>query len=280
MSVTVPVPASRVASPLRWAGGKRWLLPVIEDLLEGVDIATYHEPFLGGASVFLGLPKPDKAYLRDTNKELIEAFRVIRDEPDALAGRVIEYKNDEDTYYKVRASRPKDKLERAARFIYLNHTSYNGIYRVNLKGIYNVPFGGRASPQIPTANHLRDISVRLKRARLDVGDFEGVLKRVRTGDLVFLDPPYTVAHNHNGFVKYNQRLFSYDDQKRLSGLVDEIKRRHAFYILTNAAHESIEILFNKGDRLMETSRRNSIGGANAARGRATEYLFTNLPPNA
>jgi DNA adenine methylase len=112
---------------------------------------------------------------------------------------------------------------------------------------------------------------------LDAGDFAGCLKFVTERDLVFLDPPYTVAHNNNGFVKYNQNLFSFEDQRRLSDLIDDIKERGAYYILTNAAHQSIRDLFKKpGDALIETSRRNNIGGFNAARGRATEYLFTNL----
>ena len=147
---------------------------------------------------------------------------------------------------------------------------------MNLDGVYNVPFGNRPSPQIPTVEHLRDVAKRLNKASLATGDFAKCIKHISSGDLVFLDPPYTVAHNHNGFIKYNQRLFSFDDQKRLNGLIDEIKERGAYYILANAAHESIADLFDKDDILIETSRRNSIGGINAARGSATEYLFTNL----
>jgi DNA adenine methylase len=261
---------------LRWAGGKRWLLPTIRMLVASRQFSAYHEPFLGGASVFLGLRQFGKAYLRDSNAELIATYRTIRDHYSEIAARVLLYRNDPETYYAVRASVPEDKVERAARFLYLNHTSFNGIYRVNLDGVYNVPFGNRPSPQIPTAEHLRDVARRLNQARLEAGDFAKCLKHVSKGDLVFLDPPYTVAHNNNGFIKYNQRLFSFDDQKRLSGLIGEIKERGAYYILANAAHESIANLFDNGDILIETSRRNSIGGINAARGSATEYLFTNL----
>lgn len=238
--------------------------------------SAYHEPFLGGASVFLGLGLFAKAYLRDSNAELIATYRAIRDHHVRIAERVRLYGNDPETYYAARASVPQDKVERAARFLYLNHTSFNGIYRVNLDGVYNVPFGNRPSPQIPTAEHLRDVAKRLRRAKLETGDFAECLKYVHKGDLVFLDPPYTIAHNHNGFIKYNQRLFSFDDQMRLNELIEKIKKRRAYYILANAAHESIANLFDNGDTLIETSRRNSIGGINAARGSATEYLFTNL----
>jgi DNA adenine methylase len=177
----------------------------------------------------------------------------------------------------VRASAPTDRYERAARFIYLNHTSFNGIYRVNLDGVYNVPFGNRPSPQIPTAEHLKRVAGRLENATLQVGDFADCLDRVDEGDLVFLDPPYTVAHNNNGFIKYNQKLFRFEDQERLSALIDEIKGRGAYYVLANAAHPSIAKLFTRTwNNRVETSRRNSIGGVNAKRGSATEYLFTNL----
>jgi DNA adenine methylase len=266
-----------VASPVRWAGGKRWLLPRIRELVGEREFPAYHEPFLGGASIFLGLQGFPTAYLRDTNAELIAAFRAIRARPVKVARLLEEFANDSDTYYTVRASAPTDRYERAARFIYLNHTSFNGIYRVNLEGVYNVPFGNRTSPQIPSAEHLKRVAKRLQDARLDVGDFAECLDQVGKGDLVFLDPPYTVAHNNNGFVKYNQKLFRFEDQRRLSTLIDEIRRRGAFYILANAAHPSIAELFTRSwNSRVETSRRNSIGGVNAKRGSATEYLFTNL----
>ena len=269
---------ARVASPLRWTGGKRWLIPTLRSLVSDFEFGKYHEPFLGGGSVFLGLrPSYSWAYLSDSNAELVETFTTIRDHPTRVARQVLEYANDEATYYEVRASSPSGKIAQAARFLYLNHTSFNGIYRVNQQGVYNVPYGQGRDAKIPTASQLGEVSTRLKHASLRVQDFEACLDHISAEDLVFLDPPYTVAHNNNGFVKYNQRLFSFEDQGRLSALVDEIKERDAFYILANAAHDSIEDLFDKGDSLIETSRRNSIGGTNARRGGAVEYLFTNLP---
>jgi DNA adenine methylase len=262
---------------LRWAGGKRWLLPSIRELVGARHIRAYHEPFLGGGSIFLGLRRFSTAYLRDTNAELIATFRAIRARPVKVAKLVAEFTNDSETYYRVRASAPTDRYARAARFIYLNHTSFNGIYRVNLAGVYNVPFGNRRAPQIPTAEHLKRVAKCLKDATLDVGDFADCLGQVRESDLVFLDPPYTVAHNNNGFIKYNQKLFRFEDQERLSALIDEIRRRGAYYILANAAHPSIAKLFTRTwNNRVEMTRRNSIGGVNARRGSATEYLFTNI----
>jgi DNA adenine methylase len=154
----IPATDGRVVSPVRWAGGKRWLLPTIKDLIGDTEITAYHEPFLGGASIFLGLSQFPKAHLGDMNAELIATFRVIRDHPERLGETARRHANDSETYYEVRESSPAGAVERASRFIYLNHTSFNGIYRVNLAGKYNVPFGGRRSPQIPSAEHLRSIS--------------------------------------------------------------------------------------------------------------------------
>ena len=265
-----------VAAPFRWAGGKRWLVPMLRELISQGSFRAYHEPFLGGGSVFLGLGPFRRAVLSDSNAELIEAFEGIRDAPEQVAEIAHAHGFDPETYYHLRATVSVDKIERAARFLYLNHMSFNGIYRVNLDGIYNVPFGRRKNVNMPTADQLVDVASRLKGARLVARDFAKCIKDVRAGDLVFLDPPYTVAHNNNGFVKYNQRLFSWDDQQRLSRLIDEIKGIGAYYVLTNAAHDSIGELFEKGDCLLQTRRRNNIGGNNAVRGAATEYLFTNL----
>jgi DNA adenine methylase len=272
--------AGRLMPVLRWAGGKRWLVPSLPELLGEHRFNSYHEPFLGGASVFLGIAPEGKSYLGDLNAELIETYERIRDDPDGVAERLRPHKNTEDYYYKLRTSKPRTGNGRAARFIYLNHTSFNGIYRVNLAGTYNVPYGHRHTYAMPEKTWLREVSNRLQGVDLRVGDFADCLPNVAAGDLVFLDPPYTVAHNNNGFIKYNQHLFSFSDQQRLSALVDAIRERDAFYILTNAAHDSIAQLFAKGDRRITTRRRNNVGGAAAARGSAIEFLFTNLPEHA
>lgn len=269
--------SGRLMPVLRWAGGKRWLVPFLPELIGEVRLNNYHEPFLGGASVFLGISPEGKSYLSDLNADLIETYQTIRDDPDGIAERLATHKNTADHYYKTRASKPRTPHGRAARFIYLNHTSFNGIYRVNLAGVYNVPYGRRSNIVMPDREWLRKVSDRLQGVELRIGDFADCLPNVTEGDLVFVDPPYTVAHNNNGFIKYNHHLFSFDDQHRLSKLIDVVKERGAYYILTNAAHASIADLFDNGDRRIGTSRRNNVGGASAQRGSATEYLFTNLP---
>lgn len=285
MSAVWPDPAERpqtwsqVGIPpfLRWAGGKRWLASHVEALTAEVQIRNYHEPFAGGAAVFFGVDFGGNSYLSDLNSDLIETYTAVRDAPEEVWKRLRLYKNTEADYYAARASRPRTPVNRAARFIFLNHTSFNGLYRVNLQGEYNVPFGYKKSDNRPNLAQLKAASNRLGSASLRVGDFAAALQEVKEGDLVFLDPPYTVAHNNNGFVKYNDRLFLFADQERLSASIDQVRDRGAYYIMTNAAHESISKLFDKGDKRVETSRKNSVGGKLAARGRATEYLFTNLP---
>ncbi|TFD75040.1 DNA adenine methylase [Cryobacterium fucosi] len=268
--------AQRVAPFLRWAGGKRWLLPQILDLIGDLPVRRYHEPFVGGGSVFFALDVSEQAFLSDLNTDLIEVYRQVRDRPSDVTEELTKYENTSAEYYAARASSPTAAVQRAARFIYLNHTSFNGIFRVNLKGEYNVPFGHRKNTNMPDEEWLLQASARLQGSELNGADFERALGDVEEGDLVFLDPPYTVAHNNNGFVKYNQHLFSFQDQERLAIEIKKIRDAGANYILTNAAHISIENLFSPLGRKLTVSRRNVIGGKNATRGSAEEFVFTNI----
>ena len=262
---------------LRWAGGKRWLLHRLPEILGSFPVENYHEPFLGGASMFFGVRPGGTAFLSDLNEELIETYVTVRDAPADVWRELRKHENTEDFYYDMRAKSFKDPVKRTARFIYLNHTSFNGIYRVNLRGQYNVPFGHRQSPKPPTLEHLLEVSDHLEGNQIQVCDFECALLNVRKKDLVFLDPPYTVAHNNNGFVKYNQKLFSFEDQRRLARVIEAIRKKGAYYILTNAAHDSISDLFDRNERRLEIRRRNNVGGKAAKRGNAAEYLFTKVP---
>ena len=265
---------TEVARPfLRWAGGKSWLLKHLHDLLPRNGFNNYHEPFLGGASIFLAL-NPQHSFLSDLNEELMDTYETLRVYPEEIIECLKDYVNEEQYYYQIRATDFQDPIERAARFIYLNQTSFNGIFRVNLEGKYNVPYGHRTKDFLEPEK-LRAVSQRLQDATLRKGDFSMVLENVNEKDLVFLDPPYTVSHNNNGFIKYNHKLFSLDDQIRLGQVIDQIKERRAFYILTNAAHHKIQEIFQKGDSILKKSRTNVIGGTKAQRGYTEEFVFTN-----
>jgi len=259
---------------LRWAGGKTWLVKHLSSILGNIQINHYHEPFLGGAAVFFALDLKKISYLSDSNAELIETYKAIKENPQEIIQVFQGFENSEEQYYQVRAMNPQGAIERAARFLYLNQTSYNGLYRVNRQGGYNVPYGFRET--IYDSDKIIAASEKLKKTNISHGDFVVNKYKIQKGDLVFLDPPYTVSHNNNGFIEYNQTLFSLEDQYRLSKFIDYIKRKDAYYILTNAAHEAIREIFDKGDKRIELSRHSSIGGKDADRKKVTEYVFTNI----
>lgn len=260
---------------LRWAGGKTWLLKHLNILMKNNEFNNYHEPFLGGGAVFFSFQPQQQSFLSDINHELIQTYVQVKENPKAIIELLLNYQNTEQFYYHLRSSEPVDSIEKAARFIFLNQTSYNGLYRVNKTGKYNVPYGFREKLNI-YPERIIAASNALQNANITFGDFTHHLDLVRNGDLVFLDPPYTVSHNNNGFIEYNKTLFSIDDQKRLSFFIDAIKEKQAFYILTNAAHQTIYDIFNKGDKFIELERHSLIGGTKSKRGLVTEYLFTNI----
>lgn len=260
---------------LRWAGGKTWLIKHLDQFLPKKGYRSYHEPFLGGGSIFFHL-KPPTAYLSDLNKELIDTYEQIKTNVEDVIIELAKFENNEEHYYSVRGEDNYVDAKRAAKFIYLNQTSFNGIYRVNLKGVYNVPYGYR-NINFFSAEHLRGVSKALSNVELYHADFRSTVDNVKENDLVFLDPPYTVTHNHNGFIKYNKKLFDLDSQIALAKYIDEINDKGAFYILTNAAHEQVEMIFKKEDnRLEELKRASLIGGRNAKRGRYAELIITNV----
>lgn len=272
--------AKKIVDPkpfLRWAGGKQWFVSEIEKFLPK-KFNNYHEPFLGGGSIFIhlkakGLIK-NKAYLSDLNGDLINSYISIRDNANEVVSKLRKHENRVRYYYDIRDKRFSSKTSRAAQFIYLNRASYNGIYRVNLKGEYNVPYGYKKYSEFVDAKNIRNLAKMFKSVYFKKQDFYKSLRNIKQGDLVFLDPPYTVAHDLNGFVKYNQKIFQWTDQKRLRKFIAEIKKRKAKFILTNAAHESIERLYRTAGDMTKKRRYSVIGGTNAKRNKYSELIFS------
>lgn len=274
--MAIQLKEERVKPFLRWAGGKTWFIEHLEDLIHGNNFTNYYEPFLGGGSIFFSLSVTDAvATLSDANAELIDTYTAIRDDVEQVIQYFPGYENTEDFYYHLRSQNPVDPFERAARFIYLNHTSYNGLYRVNRRGQYNVPYGRRKSDTIDI-DEIRRASNALAGVELIHGDFENRGDVIQEGTLVFLDPPYTVSHNDNGFVQYNQSIFSIEDQQRLANYIQFIMDQGAYFILTNAAHDSIREIFADCGRSMLVERQSLIGGKLAKRGLTSELVFTNI----
>jgi len=264
---------------LRWAGGKRWLVPKISRWLSGTEIGAFHEPFLGGGAVFFGLDLPGASHLSDMNDELIATYRAVRDDYATVSKLLEVWTNDEDVYYSVRSDQPDGLAARAARFIFLNHHSFNGIYRVNRQGKYNVPFGHRPRLYSPSLSTLAAAASKLSSARLTSGDFAEKLSIVQRRDLVFLDPPYATELS-GGFVKYNPVTFSWSDQSRLQHALEAIRSKGAYFVLSNANDSQIQALFETTktqEATVKVSRGNSIGGLKAPRGSVAELIFTNLP---
>jgi len=258
---------------LRWAGGKSWLIKHL-DAIKRSRYRNYHEPFLGGGSTFFYLRPAGTAYLSDLNADLIDTYKALKRDAKGVIQILETFSNNEREYYKIRDREYKTRIQRAAKFIYLNQTSFNGIYRVNLNGVYNVPYGFRTKNFLDRDNLLA-AQAALKSADIDTIDFFEISQHIKRHDLIFLDPPYTVSHNNNGFIKYNEKIFSLEDQIRLSELITAIKRKGAYYILTNAAHKTIEDIFEKGDKKIILNRASRVGGTYANRGQTNEYVFTN-----
>ena len=226
---------------IKWAGGKRRLLPDIAEIVPP-QFGRYYEPFLGGGAVFFSL-LPTAATLGDTNGELIQMYVQVRDHPDSVLSRLRRMSNSEEEYYRIRSMKPRTEAGKAARFIYLCTLSFNGIYRQNLKGEFNVPYGYKTHIHPCDAAMLERISESLQGKTLLEGDFEKTTSTAGKGDLVYFDPPYTVAHGNNGFIKYNAMIFSWADQKRLASVALRLKKAGCKVIVSNADHDSIRELY-------------------------------------
>ncbi|MBE8232660.1 MAG: Dam family site-specific DNA-(adenine-N6)-methyltransferase [Endozoicomonadaceae bacterium] len=227
---------------VKWAGGKRWLVTRHQELFP-TNCERLVEPFLGGASIFLKL-LPKKAFLSDLNPELITTYKAIRDDWQSVQNGLINHhnKHNKDHYYQVRSETPTDSISTAIRFLYLNRTCWNGLYRVNKKGIFNVPIGTKTKVLLPT-DDFESLAKVLKKANLVAQDYRITLKQVRRNDFVYIDPPYTVNHNKNGFLKYNESIFAWTDQVQLREEIENAAMKGAKIIVSQANHESIRDLY-------------------------------------
>lgn len=273
---------------LKWAGGKARLADRIVGMVPD-RTARYFEPFLGGGAVFFRLVKergPQEAYLNDSNPDLIECYRVVRDSVadliDALHELAVEYarrgESRRDFYYEVRDSEPRTPVERAARLMFLNKTGYNGLYRVNSEGAFNVPFGAYANPRILNASNLLGCSAALKYAELSSTDFEAVCAAARADDFVYFDPPYHPLSPTSSFTSYTSESFGAADQRRLARLFGELTSRGVLAVLSNSDHELIRDLYDRpGNSLDQVLMSRAINSNASRRSPISELLVTNIP---
>jgi len=270
----------KISPFLRWTGSKRWFVNKFLESFLPKEFNNYHEPFLGGGAVFFFLKDKykysNKEYsLSDSNADLINCYSQIQENPELVINHLKKMKNSSKFYYDIRKIKPRSKEKMAARFIYLNKTSFNGIYRVNSKGNYNVPYGNRKNVDFINESKLIQTSKILKNVKIFEQNFEDVISSIQTNDLIFIDPPYTVAHENNGFIEYNQKLFSWEDQIALMKFIKKIDEKGAYFILTNAKHKSILDLYKDLGEISTISRYSQIGGKSSTRGIFNEVVICN-----
>ncbi len=257
---------------LRWAGSKRLLLKHLASCLPG-QFGTYFEPFLGSGSLYLNL-QPKKACLNDKAKDVIELFRALRDDVEAVISHLASFTNDKDTYYRIRSNRSVDLTRRAAEFLFLNKTCWNGLYRVNMSGNFNVPYGDNKVAELVDAGNLRLCAELLRETQpvLTSVDFQDAVSDYEPGDLVYFDPPYVTGHNNNGFLAYNEKIFSWNDQVRLAKLAKLISNEGVHVIVSNANHRDVCELY-PGFRKSVVHRSSTISGHANARGLISEVIL-------
>jgi DNA adenine methylase len=259
---------------LKWAGGKASLLPELMKHIPG-RVRRYHEPFVGGGAMFFAVA-PRRAVLSDANGELIHCWRQVRDDVHAVLDALSEHVYDRARFEAVRALDPVrlPAAERAARFIYLNKTCFNGLWRVNRAGRFNVPFGRYKNPTFHDPGLLLRASRALRDVQIHRAPFEIALQRAAPGDFVYLDPPYDPVSQTASFTSYTRDAFTWADQERLAAECASLDRRGVRFLLSNSATPRIRALYRAFEqRLVRAPRHISCKGG--GRGHVDELLVFN-----
>jgi DNA adenine methylase len=277
-----------MATPfLKWAGGKGRLVAAILDAAPE-QFATYHEPFLGAGAVFFGMAAAgrfERAVINDSNAELMDTFRQVRDDVAGVTGALellaAAYLGSgldarAQIYYSIRASRPETRAARAARTIFLNKTCYNGLYRVNRKGEFNVPHGDYTRPAILDPKLLCGASAALQCADLRCEDFETACGAAQPGDFVYLDPPYHPLSATSSFTSYTHAAFGAPEQERLRDVFLDLTGRGVAALLSNSDHPFVRELYEgHGLELRCVSMSRAINSVGSKRAPISELLISN-----
>ena len=265
---------SDIVPIFRWAGSKRKSLDSLAAFWED-RFGRYIEPFAGSACLFLKI-KPEEAILSDLNTSLIETYQTIRSKPSMVAEALYALPRNSETYYVIRRKikTTKEPIKRSAYFIYLNRNCFNGIYRTNRDGEFNVPYGSKQG-QYPRPCDFESIASLLTNTKLLAGDFGSTLRHLRRNDFVYLDPPYA-ATGVRTFVEYGKTAFGMDDLQRLARHLDRIDDRGAYFLVSYAECDAAKKIAKKWNSTTIAVRR-QIAGFSAKRKMAGELLITNLP---
>lgn len=263
---------------VKWVGGKRQLM---FELLKNMpkNYNRYFEPFIGGGALFFYL-QPDNAYISDMNEELINLYQVVRDNVDELVADLQKHDISKEYFMEIRnIDRTEEyknwsNIQKASRFIYLNRTCFNGMYRVNSKGEFNVPFGHYKNPRILDENNLINCSNLLQRTEIKHADFSEILKKVKKGDFVYFDPPYVPLSETSSFTSYTKDGFDIDMQFKLRDVCDELDSMGVKFLLSNSDTKLVNELYeNYNIKKVFASRQ--INANADGRGKITEVLVRN-----
>lgn len=267
---------------VKWVGGKRQLLGEIEKYIPKGNF-KYYEPFVGGGAVLFAL-QPKKAVINDFNSELINVYEVIRDNVEELIESLKKHKNEEEYFYRLRGlDRTEEyknysKVEKASRFIYLNKTCFNGLYRVNASGYFNTPFGRYKNPNIVNDVVLLAVNKYLNDNQIDIrqGDFEDSLKRIRKNSFVYFDPPYDPVSDSSNFTGYTSGGFGREEQTKLRDLCDKLHSKGIRFLVSNSNTEFIRELYKDEKYKIEiVGATRSINSIGSKRGEVEEVLIRN-----
>lgn len=269
---------------VKWAGGKKQLLEQYKSLFPA-EFNRYFEPFVGGGAVAFHLLKNHEikeVYLSDINEELIDTLNVIKENVNELIVELKKLKNahNKDNFYKIRAKDPHklSKVERASRFIYLNKTCFNGLYRVNSKGGFNVPIGSYKNPSICSGEELREISKLLKNAKIEKAPFHEAIKNAKKGDFVYFDPPYYPLNKTSSFTTYTKDNFLEKEQELLAQVFKELDKKGCKVMLSNSDTDFIKKLYD-GYTIKPVQATRMINSDATKRGKITEIVITNYAIN-
>lgn len=269
-----------VAPFLKWVGGKRQLIPAINDLLPKT-YTNYYEPFIGGGALLFEI-QPKKAIINDFNNELINVYLTIKNNPEELISDLKTHKNEPDYFYNLRALDREEKfdelsnIKKASRVIFLNKTCYNGLYRVNNSGEFNSPFGRYKNPNIVNETTIRAVSKYLNNNNITIlnGDFESALEGIKKGSFVYFDPPYHPISSSSNFTGYVQGGFDIYEQVRLRDLCNRLNEKGVKFLLSNSSTQFIEDLY-KDYNINYVKANRSINSNADKRGEVEEVLIRN-----
>lgn len=270
---------------VKWAGGKRQLIPILHQNLPK-SFSTYYEPFLGGGALLFHIltdKNGQKCSISDLNSDLVLAYTTIRDRIDSLISSLKSHeknyqKDSKSYYYSIRESNPRNEVEKTSRLIFLNRTCFNGLYRVNSKGKFNVPLGKYTNPNIVNEENLLAVSNILQTNRISITcrDFASVLRDVKKGDLVYFDPPYQPVSSTANFTSYTTKDFTYDDLTRLAELCLKLDSKGCNVLLSNSDSKEVAKIFSKNPwKITRIEANRSINSNSKKRTGHFELLIKN-----